>query len=99
MQRRGGRNPGDSDGDDSDNGRGGNGPQKGPSRKPSSLNNSRKNPFNNISEGVDVSTSKTPPEPQFDTKLKIDAIPTWDGNPENLRHWLLKLTVYQSGPQ
>lgn len=91
MQRRGGGDPGDSDGDDSDNGRGGHGPQKGPPRKPSSPNNSRKNPFNNISEGVDVSTSKTPPEPQFDTKLKIDAIPTWDGNPENLRRWLLKI--------
>ena len=36
-------------------------------------------------------TGKPPQEPQFDTKLKVDAIPTWDGNSENLWRWLLKV--------
>lgn len=42
-------------------------------------------------EEVSLSTTKLPPEPQFDTKLKVDTILTWDGNPENLRHWFLKI--------
>lgn len=32
-----------------------------------------------------------PTEPQFDMKLKTEAIPTWDGNPDTLRRWFLKL--------
>lgn len=35
--------------------------------------------------------TKLPAELQFDNKLKVDAIPTWDGNPDSLRRWLLKL--------
>lgn len=33
----------------------------------------------------------TPPEPQFDSKLKIDIIPTWDGNPDTLGRWIIKI--------
>ena len=88
--RPGGGDPGDSDGDDSDNGKGGNDPHRGP-RKPSSPTNSRKNPFSIIPEEINSSANKPPPEPQFDTKLKLDVIPTWDGNSENLRRWFLKI--------
>ena len=87
--RQGGGDPGDSDGNDSDGGGGNKGPHRGP-RKPLSPNGSRKNPFDANSEELKSST-KVPPEPQFDTKLKLDAIPGWDGNPENLRRWLLKI--------
>ena len=85
-----GGEPGDSDGDDSDNGKGGNGPNKGP-RKPFSPGNPRKNPFIVSPEELSPFTIKPPPEPQFDTKLKVDTIPTWDGNPDNLRRWFLKV--------
>ena len=79
--------PGDSDGDDSDDG-GGNRPSGNP-RVPRS---SRRNPFENSShQAATVSSTRTPVEPQFDTKLKMDAIPTWDGNPESLRRWFVKL--------
>ena len=89
-QTQGGGDPGDSDGDDSDDIGGNKGPWKGP-RKLLSPCSGRKNPFNAISEEVSPPMNKAPPEPQFDTKLKLDIIPTWDGNPENLRHWLLKI--------
>lgn len=92
-QQRGGGDPGDSDGDDSDDGGGNKGPQGGP-RQPASRGNPRKNPFDaTVNSKADVcpSTVKLSPEPQFDTKLKVDAIPNWDGNPENLRRWLLKV--------
>lgn len=90
LRRNGGGGPGGSDGDDSDDGGGDKDPRRG-SRKPSSPNRPRKNPFDIPSEEVSATVGKTPPEPQFDTKLKVDAIPTWDGNPENLRRWLLKI--------
>ena len=80
---RGGGDPGDSDGDDSDSGGGNNGPHRGP-RQPSSPNNPRRNPFRTVPEELASTTSKPSLEPQFDTKLKVDAIPTWDGNPESL---------------
>ena len=89
-RRQGGGDPGDSDGDDSDNGGGNNGPRRGPKR-PLSPINSKKNPFSATVEEVSSNPAKPPPEPQFDTKLKLDAIPTWDGNSENLRRWLLKV--------
>lgn len=34
-----------------------------------------------------------PTEPQFDLKLKPDAIPEWDGDPETLYHWILKMNA------
>lgn len=89
-RRQGGGDPGDSDGDDSDNGGGNNGPRRGPKR-PLSPINSKKNLFSATVEEVSSNPAKPPPEPQFDTKLKLDAIPTWDGNSENLRRWLLKV--------
>lgn len=90
QQRQGGGDPGDSDGDDSGSGGGNNGPHRGP-RKPFSLNNPRWNLFSTIPEEGSSIIGKPPQEPQFDTKLKVDAIPTWDGNPESLRRWLLKI--------
>ena len=87
----GGGDPDDSDGDDSNHGKGGSDPRKN-HRKPSTPNHSRKNPFDIASdESTNSPTTKPLPEPQFDLKLKLDAIPTWDGNPEGLRRWLLKL--------
>jgi hypothetical protein len=32
-----------------------------------------------------------PREPQFDTRLKTDVIPTWGGNLDKLGHWFLKI--------
>ena len=91
LHRQGGGDPGDSNGDDSDDGGKGNNPCGGP-RKASSPKNPRKhNHFDQNPEEVSSSISKTPPEPQFDTKLKLDVIPTWDGNPEALRRWFLKI--------
>ena len=89
-RRQGGGDPGDSDGDDSDKGGGDKGPRRG-ARKPFPSNQPRKNPFDVPLDEVSSTVGKVPPEPQFDTKLKVDAIPTWDGNPENLRRWLLKI--------
>ncbi|EDR12628.1 uncharacterized protein LACBIDRAFT_323223 [Laccaria bicolor S238N-H82] len=88
-QRRSGGDPGDPDGSDSDDG-GSNGPRRGPKRT-AVPDKSRRNPFETTPEGGNSTTVKAPPEPQFDTKLKMDTIPTWDGNPENLRRWLLKI--------
>ena len=84
-----GGDPGDPNGSDGDDG-GSNGPCQG-AKRPSILDRSRKNLFEITLEGGSSPTVKTPPEPQFDTKLKMDAVPTWDGNPEKLRHWLLKI--------
>ena len=89
-QRQGGGDPGDSDGKDSDNGGGSNGPCRGPKRLLSPIN-LKKNPFSAVVEEVSSNPAKPPPEPQFDTKLKLDAIPTWDGNLKNLRRWLLQV--------
>ena len=89
-QQRGGGDPGDSDGDDSDDGGGNKGSQGGP-RRPTP---SRKNLFDStIGTKAEVGPSAVKPsvEPQFDTKLKLDVIPNWDGNPEGLRCWLLKV--------
>ena len=82
------RDPGDSDGDDSDNGGGNNGPHRGP-QKASSPSNPQRIPFNNLPEESSLTASKPPQEPQFDIKLKVDTIPTWDGHSEDLRWWLL----------
>jgi len=79
--------PGDSDGDNSSN-KGG----SRPPRNPQAPCLPRWNPFKRSSgEAAATVTTKTMTEPQFDTKLKMDAIPTWDGNPESLRRWFLKL--------
>ena len=78
--------PGDSDGEDSDD-EGGN----VPSRKPRIPQLLRRNPFESSSGDIGSTTAKAVAEPQFDTKLKTDAIPTWDGNPDSLRRWFLKL--------
>ena len=86
----GGGDPGDSDGDDSDNGGGSKGPRGGPKRVPSQ-GNPRNNPFTSSPEDLSASVVKPPPEPQFDTKLKLEVIPVWDGNPEGLRRWFLKI--------
>ena len=78
--------PGDSDGDDSDDGKG-NKPPHNPR-----IPQQGKNPFENAAkETIIVTSGKTSVEPQFDTKLKMDAIPTWDGSPDSLRRWFLKL--------
>ena len=90
MQPRGGGDPGDSDSDDSDDGGGGKGPRGGPKNLPSQ-GKPRNNPFASNSDDVNSSTAKPPPEPQFNTKLKLNAIPTWDGNREGLRRWFLKI--------
>ena len=90
VPRRGGGDPGDSDGDDSGSGGGNNGPRGG-SRKPLTPSNPRKNPFDTTSAESAHLTNKPPAEAQFDVKLKLNAIPSWDGNPENLRRWLLKI--------
>ena len=82
-QRRGGGGPDDSDGDDSDEGKG-NGPRGGPC-KASPRGPRKNNPFDSNQEEISPQAGKPPPEPQFDTKLKVDAIPTWDGNSDNLR--------------
>ena len=87
--RRSEGNPGDPDGSDSDD-EGSNGPRRGP-KKLSVPDRSQRNPFKTTFEGGNSPAVKTPQEPQFDTKLKVDAIPTWDGNLENLRRWLLKV--------
>ena len=90
VRPRGGGDPGGSDGDDSDDG-GSKGPRGGPRKLPSQ-GNPRNNPFlSNSDDTMNPSTAKPIPEPQFDTKLKLDAIPTWDGNPEGLRRWFLKI--------
>ena len=89
VRQQGGGDPDDSDGDDSDEGKGNN-PQGGP-RKGSAGGAWKNNPFELNREEASPQTIKPPPEPQFDTKLKIDAIPTWDRNPESLRRWLLKI--------
>ena len=86
----GGGDPGDSDGDDSDDGGGNKGPRGGPKRVPPQ-GNPRNNPFTSSPEDLNASLVKPPPEPQFDTKLKLDVIPVWDGNPEGLRRWFLKI--------
>ena len=93
---RGGGDPGDSDRDDSDDGGGGNGPRRGARKAylPGS-----KNPFNVRQEDTNSSSSKSPPEPQFDSKLKLEAIPVWDGNPEGLRRWLLKINSLSNRSQ
>ena len=81
--------PGDSDGDDSDDGGGNKSPRSPrPTRQP------HRNPFErqpNSGEYTTATPHKTPTEPQFDMKLKMEAIPTWDGNPDTLRRWFLKL--------
>ena len=76
--------PGDSDGDDS-------GDEEGnrSSRNPRVPRTPRWNPFENSSG--EVTASKPTTEPQFDMKLKVNTIPTWDGNPDSLRRWFLKL--------
>ena len=84
VRRQGGGDPGDSDRDDKDNGGGSKGPHGGP-RRSSLQGNSRNNPFTSNSDDLATSATKPPPEPQFDTKLKLDAISTWDGNPKGLR--------------
>ncbi|EDR10742.1 uncharacterized protein LACBIDRAFT_324609 [Laccaria bicolor S238N-H82] len=80
--------PGDSDGDDSnDEG------ENRPSRNPRIPQQPHRNPFERQpppGESTSV-TQKTPTEPQFDVKLKMEAIPTWDGSPDSLRRWFLKL--------
>ncbi|EDR02009.1 uncharacterized protein LACBIDRAFT_310185 [Laccaria bicolor S238N-H82] len=86
----GGGDPGDSDGDDSSHGKGGGDPHRNP-RKPLTPNHSRRNPFGVASDESRDSASKPLLEPQSNLKLKVDAIPTWDGNPEGLRRWLLKV--------
>ena len=82
--------PGDSDGDDSDD-EGGNRPP----RSPRAPRQARRNPFerqsNQSGEATPITPHKMPTEPQFDMKLKTEAIPTWDGNPDTLRRWFLKL--------
>ena len=78
--------PGDSDGDDSDD-EGGNGPSGNP-RVP---NLPSRNPFERSTGETPIPSARSAIEPQFDMKLKMDAIPTWDGNPESLRRWFLKL--------
>ena len=85
-----GGDPGDSDGDDSDDGGGSNGPRRG-ARRAFSPKNPRKNLFDPKAEETNSSNLKPLPEPQFDSKLKLEAIPIWDGNPESLRRWLLKI--------
>lgn len=73
--------PGDSDGDDTGD-EGGNTPSRNP-QMPHSLH---LNPFENPSDQIaTTSSTKIPAKLQFDTKLKLDMIPTWDGNPESLR--------------
>ncbi|EFI26718.1 hypothetical protein CC1G_15639 [Coprinopsis cinerea okayama7 len=37
-----------------------------------------------------VQSTRSVPEPQFDTKLKVDIIPSWDGSPETLVRWITK---------
>lgn len=78
--------PGDSDGDDSGD-EGGN----GSSRNPQIPRLPHRNPFENSTAEAVTTTSRTTTEPQFDMKLKMDAIPSWDGNPDFLRRWFLKL--------
>ena len=79
--------PGDSDGDDTGD-EGGNTPSRNP-QMPHSLH---LNPFENPSDQIaTTSSTKIPAKLQFDTKLKLDMIPTWDGNPESLRWWFMKL--------
>lgn len=79
--------PGDSDGDNSDDDEGGNRPPRNLQvpRPP------RRNPFENPPGEAAVATARAVTEPQFDMKLKLDTIPPWDGNPDSLRRWLLKL--------
>ncbi|KAG2002940.1 hypothetical protein CC2G_003582 [Coprinopsis cinerea AmutBmut pab1-1] len=38
-----------------------------------------------------VQSTRSVPEPQFDTKLKVDIIPSWDGSPETLVRWITKV--------
>lgn len=37
--------------------------------------------------------TRDPVEPQFDVRLKPDAIPSWDGDPETLYRWILKMNA------
>ena len=47
-----------------------------------------------------VAAPRQPEHARFDLKLKLDAIPEWDGNTDNLGTWIIKLnTLSRRSPQ
>ncbi|TFK33910.1 hypothetical protein BDQ12DRAFT_765496 [Crucibulum laeve] len=42
-------------------------------------------------EIADISATQTEIQPQFDSKLKVDIIPTWDGTADDLGRWISKI--------
>lgn len=76
--------PGDGDDDDDDDG---NGPGNGrtPSRKPTPPNKPSRTP--KIAAAKPVASD----ELKFDTKLKRELIPEWDGDTDVLAHWILRI--------
>ena len=75
--------PGGTGPPDGGDGGGGSG---GPDRTPD-----RGDDHNIPNPGLDSSTNSNRLEAYFDTKLRTDSVPEWDGDPDTLSHWIAKI--------